>query len=710
MQSKYHNKYKKADTFVIVNDDPDLKPIKIPLPECPDITTIDGYGLKPEDQVFTRKELPARLKELQKRKYTEPDDNGKRSELTPRMKIEILGKNPKYYASEIEFIQNEWFKRENIYWFFNNGKPTCITGDHYFNCAYWTIDGACPDFRIRDWKWFWFWDFVYNDNNCYGFNYPKPRREGATTKVSCIRWNHAARFPYYKTGLQSKVESDAAKVHEMHVREPGKLIPFFFQPVQYGKINNISEIKFFTPEARTHPDYGARALNSIIDYESSGEKAYDGTKQNLIHNDEIGKTEEANVKMRVAIQKPCLMHIERRSNKKGKMINTSTVDEMEKGGGSQFKSVCDDSDYYKRNKNGQTDTGLYNLFLSASEGLEETNPKTGEPFIDKYGYCDKEEVIAFLTNQRESLRKAGRIIEYIELCRQFPLTWKDCWKTSAKMCRFNLIILQDRIDYYSTGNDEVVKGNFEWLGGNKFGKVYFNPCKEGRWTISYQFKDFAFANRQYFMDGHLYPNNKMKFIAGADAFRYSTIKKSDKLSDGGGAVYYKFDRLVDHVGKDPALMESDRFVATYSYRPPTTEEYCEDMLKMCIYYGCEVFPENNVNIVSDYFRQNGFLGYLYFKFDDVRGVFGDQPGHHTGTATKETMFGVLTTHIERNGHREKHDELLKELKEMEDDFGPFDMATAASLALIGAGNSELYSDEPDTPLELSDFLPQYDIR
>lgn len=710
MLSKYHNKYKKADTFVIVNEDPDLKPIKIPLPECPDITTIDGYGLKPEDQVFTRKELPARLKELQKRRYTDADENGKKVELTPRMKIEILEKNAKYYASEIEFIQNEWFKRENVYWFFNNGKPTCITGDHYFHCAYWIHNGEFFDFRIRDYKWFWFWYMVDNDDSCFGFNYPKPRREGATSKVSGVRWNRAARIPYYTTGLQSKVEGDAAHVHEFHVREPGKLIPFYFQPVQYGKLNNISEIRFFTPEARTHPDYGAQALSSIIDYKASNEKAYDGTKQHIIHNDEIGKTEDADVIMRVAIQIPCLMHLQKNSRKKGKMINTSTVDEMERGGGKQFKSICDDSDYYDRNENGETKSGLYNLFLSAAEGLEGINPKTGEPFIDKYGYSDKEAVTAYLLNTREALKKAGKTAAFIEKCRQFPLTWKDCWKSSAKMCRFNLIILQDRIDYYSAGNNDVVRGNFEWLGGIKFGKVYFQPNPHGRWIVSYQFKDFKFSNNQYHMDGMQYPGNKTKFIAGADPFKFASKEDRLKLSNGGGAVFYKFDPSVDYPGRSEHELESYRFVATYDYRQPTPEEYAEDMLRMCIYYGCEIFTENNVAAVWDYFRQNGFLGYLYFKFDDIKGVFEEKPGHHTGTGTKETMFGVITSYIERNGHRERHDELLKQYQEMEDDFGPFDLATASACALIGAGNSELYSDEPDTPLELSDFLPQYDIR
>ena len=48
---------------------------------------------------------------------------------------------------------------------------------------------------------------------------------------------------------------------------------------------------------------------------------------------------------------------------------------------------------------------------------------------------------------------------------------------------------------------------------------------------------------------------------------------------------FKFEKAVKkHSLKPTSEWESKRFVCTYKNRP-SKDEYCEDMLKMCIYYG-----------------------------------------------------------------------------------------------------------------------------
>ena len=59
-------KYLPADEYVMVNDrSKRLYPIQIDLPKCPPIETIDGYGLKSENQVFQYEKYPAKLKKLE---------------------------------------------------------------------------------------------------------------------------------------------------------------------------------------------------------------------------------------------------------------------------------------------------------------------------------------------------------------------------------------------------------------------------------------------------------------------------------------------------------------------------------------------------------------------------------------------------------------------------------------------------------------------
>ena len=686
---------------MVWNEDKNLTPIKFRLPDPPPLEEIEGYGLPPEEQYWRHKPLPPKLAKINAMTHDED-----RNELTPRMKVAMLEKDPEFYRDEIEFIRNEWERRENGYWFFNNGVPTMITGDHYFYLQWWPIDGVVPDYRNRDRRWFWFWQMCHDDDDCFGFNNPKQRREGATKKACCIRYNRASMNSFFTTGLQSKEEEHAAETHYIEIFEVARYVPFFFQPISDTGQNVWKEIRFFAPRSKNHPDYGHQGLSSLIDYRDSGPKAYDGVKRWLLHNDEVGKCPpDIDIAERVRIQIPCLTNIVRNSPRKGKMINTSTTGEMEAGGGKKFKLLCDGSNYHKRNANKMTETGLYTLFQSAREGMEGIDPHTGEPFIDKYGNANAEAIERYLMAKRESLRKAGRMADYIEECRQYPLEYNDCWKTSARQSIFNQIKMEERLDYYRNGNPDKIKGNFEWASGPD-SRVVFVPSEVGRWYVSYQFNDYKMANRQSIDDnGVRFPMNKNRFIAGGDPFKFTKTKA--KGSMGGGAVFWNYDSRVDPPGTPEDQWQSHRFVCTYLFRPPTIEDYGEDMIKMCVYYGCEMLPEVNVDFLQKYFEQRGYAGYLYYKFDTRKGQFSQTPGIYTHVKETNQIFSVIQTYIEKHIHRERHDELIEQWKDLVDDLGDFDLAVASGLALIGAEGVVFFHDEEEAGLDILSYIPRY---
>lgn len=689
MRKKYtYNPHEKIITW---NEDPDMTPITWELPEPPPLEQIDGYGFHPEQQMFRHRLLPPKLKKLDQVVLA---DNSK-LELSPRQKCELMERDPVYYEEEIQFVLQEWDRRENGYWFFNNGTPTYITGDNYFYLQSWTMDGLSPDYRNRDRRWFLFWDMVEKDDYCFGFNNPKQRREGATTKVCCIRWNRTARTPFFKTGMQNKDEDTAKETHNEGIYIPAKRVPFFFQPVSDQKQNVISEIRFYSPTTSSHPDRNELALESFIDYKDSGVKSYDGTKRHLIHNDECGKTELVDIRERVRIQIPCLTNLYRNSPKKGKMINTSTTGEMNRGGGKVFKALCDDSDYHKRNPNGMTTSGLYVLFQNAMEGMEGFDIASGQSFIDEYGNARVELIRTYLTNKRQSLRDAGDMAGYIEECRQYPIRYSDCWKNSAKRCNFNLAIIEDRLQEFRHADDvQTTKGDFKWLDDQPDTQVIFVPNEEGRWDVSLLFDNPSQSNKMNMDDnGYKYPLNTAKFIAGADPYKFDkTVKVSN--SDGGGAVFYKYDHSVDR-GKLQSDWESNRFVATYRFRPPTREEYGEDMLMMCVYYGCELNAEKNAWDIDAYFKRRGYGGYLYFKWNEKTQKYESESGTYATTKINQDIFGRTQTYIDKHGMRERHVRLLQEWKDIEDDLGDFDLAAAAGHALCASGDTDYIKEEEE---------------
>ena len=62
-----------------------------------------------------------------------------------------------------DYIDEEFRKRDEGYWFYNNGIPTYITGSHY-NYLQWTnIDVGYPDYREANRIFFIFWEACKED-------------------------------------------------------------------------------------------------------------------------------------------------------------------------------------------------------------------------------------------------------------------------------------------------------------------------------------------------------------------------------------------------------------------------------------------------------------------------------------------------------------------------------------------------------------------
>lgn len=137
---------------------------------------------------------------------------------------------------------------------------------------------------------------------------------------------------------------------------------------------------------------------------------------------------------------------------------------------------------------------------------------------------------------------------------------------------------------------------------------------------------------------------------------------------------------------DITRWQSHRFVCTYNFRPETVEEYCEDMLMMCVYYGCWMYPEINVPKVWEYFEARGYGGFLKYDVDIKTGKPKSTPGFNSEGGSKQDLFNGLRDYIQRHGLRERHADLLMECKEIKsiEEMTDYDLLTAAGGALLGA--------------------------
>jgi hypothetical protein len=156
------------------------------------------------------------------------------------------------------------------------------------------------------------------------------------------------------------------------------------------------------------------------------------------------------------------------------------------------------------------------------------------------------------------------------------------------------------------------------------------------------------------------------------------------MSNGGGAVKWKFDSRIDQ-NTDINTWETDRFVITYNNRPTTLEEYGEDMVMMCVYTGALMYPEMNVDFIDKYFKDRGYKGYLLYDIDKKTGYPKNNPGFHSLEGSKKEMFNLVRDYIQKNGNRDRHIDFLKECLDIRNlqDMTNFDLFTACAGALLG---------------------------
>jgi hypothetical protein len=700
--------YKSADRFLFVNtDDKDLEPIRIDLPSPPEYHEIDGFGLPAKDQIFTPPKVPRRLKELQKKLNTIDEI------------WEVLENNQDIYEDEIKFINDAWFHRLYGYWFFNNGKPTYIDGWHYFFCSWWSIDVGLPEYRSRDRKFFLFARMTYNETHTfkdidkkgnaiiseetgyydfldtgsrvlYGFNYPKHRREGATYKAQCIGYEILSRTENASGGIQSQNDNQAKDCFLKHLIAPWKKLPFFFKPTYEGSTSPKTELSF-SPPAKRLSSKGSLAkseegLGSKIDFTNAEAGAYDGWKMYYHHDDEVGKLKGGiSCWARHLVVKECLQQGAGK-NIIGFTIKTSTVGEMERGGGKAFQTQCELSDYFIRTPNGQTVSGLATLFIPAYDGLE--------GFIDRYGNSvidtPTKEQSAYinskigakehLLNNRKGFIDSANYEGLSEETRKYPMSFTECFRTSAKDSGFNMQKLETYIDELRFNRSSApVEGDFRWINNAKDTKVEFIARKGGKFKVSHQLNEGE-SNRK-FWDEETFswkPGNTSWGVAGADPFKFNKTAGNRK-SKGGGSVVRKGKM------KDGDFSMKRKFVCTYSHRTYDKALYAEDMLMMSVYYGVQMFPEINVDLIWDYFEQRGYSAFLLYRVDPKTFQQNKTPGANTNEKLKQDIFTEFMGFIESEADEENHIELLEECRDIAgiEEMTNYDLFTAAGYALLG---------------------------
>ena len=571
-----------------------------------EVINIDGLYIQlpeqpPHEQILYH-ELP---QEQQRWERHEPSN-----ELLRLKSMDDWAQSPKEFReNHSAYISEEYRRRKEGLWFYNNGIPTYITGSHYMLLQWTKIDasfyGYYLDFQR---KLFIHAQACEIDPRSVGQLFVKCRRSGYTNIAVSKLLTEGTLVKDKVLGVMSKTGKDAQdNIFMKKVVGMYRHYPFFFKPIQDGTTNPRMELAFREPAKRiTKTNKSAtagEALNTIINWRNTVNNAYDGERLYYLFLDEAGKWEKpADIREAWRINRTCLI-VGRKIV--GTALVGSTVNPMDKGG-SQYKDLWFDSDPEERNANGRTRSMLYRIFIPAYEALEGFFDKYGNPIIE-----DPEQPVetidgdfvsigarTYLNNERDALKEDAN--ELNEVIRQFPFSPEEAFRDSVDSSIFNIGKIYEQIQH----NDmmypsPVVIGNFHWKNGEKDTEVIFEPNPEGRWHLAWMPPQEVRNQKTTHRNGHYTAPNTHIGVGGVDSYDL------DGTVDGRGSkgachFYNKFNMNY------PANM----FVAEYASRPPLAKIFYEDVLMAAVFFGYPILIENNKYGIARYFEQRGYLEYL----------------------------------------------------------------------------------------------------
>ena len=561
---------------------------------------------------------------------------------------------PPHFKSEwVDYIESEFDKREQGHWFKNNGVPTYITGTHYMYLQWTKIDVGNPDFREANRVFYLFWEACKADKRSFGMCYLKIRRSGFSFMSSSEGVNQATITRDARIGILSKTGADAKKMFTDKVVPISNNYPFFFKPIQDGMDKPKTELAYRVPASKITKknmyDIGIEELDGLdttIDWKNTSDNSYDGEKLQYLLHDESGKWERPeNILNNWRVTKTCL----RLGSKViGKCMMGSTSNALDKGG-ENFKKLFEDSDGGKRNQNGQTKSGLYNLFIPMEWNFE--------GYIDKYGMpvlhtpdkpiigIDGEDIttgaINYWENEVSSLSNDPDALN--EFYRQFPRTESHAFRDESKQSLFNLTKIYQQIDYNDSLmlGQHITRGSFSWQNGVKDTKVIFSPNKSGRFLVSWT-PGVSLQNRVNVRNGIKYPANEHLGTFGCDSYDISGVVVG-KGSNGALHGLTKFNM-------DDA--PSNTFFLEYIARPQTAEIFFEEVLMACVFYGMPILCENNKPRLLYHFKNRGYRGFSmnrpdkrFNKLSKTERELGGIP--NTSEDVKQSHAAAIESYIEK---------------------------------------------------------------
>lgn len=679
------------------------------LPERPRDEDGINYGLPRKQQKWVKEELPA---------YFDKVEYSKDKELM------LTDEQDKYATEE---------RRRCIdgVWMWIGEKFRYIPGRYYFYLRYYILeDGNAPDFREADRLYFLFFQHWFAVLWCLGIIRIKKRRQGASSQ-SCSNILYEAIF--YKNsncGLISKTRDDSKATFTEMITNAYQQLPCYFKQKLVGKEETVTELVL----AHTKGGY------SKINYKAPVLNAYDRGRMSYVLGDEFGKLppDVPASKLLGIISKTLIKGVKR----VGWIDLPSTVNELTKGGGAEYKKIFDAANQFKKKP---TINRIVRFFQPAYEAYE--------GFIDEYG----DSVIESPTNEQYEYLVAkwvlynedGELIselseddiklgakQYVLVKRRDGLEgdsleeetrMNPCDEDEAFMymgigCEFNAENIKKQIKRLEDNpvylrrvrldrKTEIIKSIV--LGGKDktVVTISFMDDPKGGWLL---YEKPIKENNFTYSSGKFEPQNKHLYQIGVDT------TKDDFAKNGSKPTICIFKKSLIIEGEETGMYP----VAIFDDKTRLDVHFDDEVLKGCQWFGCTANYEVDTGTAFyKFFYKNGAKAMLEWtpkfvqdpvKFTPAKYKPGTQSGDPFQLAQQlqaAKMYIDGTNSEKYNGHVHRIVFLIilnQALKYDHSERTPFDQFIALIMALLPVlGEAEV---PPRNETKPKSVLPQYKIR
>ncbi len=524
---------------------------------------------------------------------------------------------------QADFAKEEVRRCKEGFYFMNNGHLTYITGKNYFYLQWWKLeDDIYPDYRDADRRYFLFLNFWECVLWCLGIFRGKKRREGASSQATSNLIYECIFYTNSNCGLVSKTQIDSRDTFTDMAAFGYQQLPVFLKPRQLNREGSVTELVFAAKIDKKNNN--SKGLRSKINYRAPVLNAYDRGRMSRILGDEGGKWPlDVPFSKFVAIVSKTLV---KGAKRVGFMEAPSTVNEMTKGGGMQFKIAWDGANQFKTGGK-KTPNRFVTYFTPAYDNYEGFIDEYGmsvidEPTPEQYEYLVKRWVVkdpisgdtvsevseddikkgarAYVLSRRIGL--TGELLE--EEIRMNPCTVQEMFEAANTDCAFNSYNINQRKKILEDA--PIYKRKVLFYRDEDTQKVKWRDItdneKNFHWEITWGLNENQFQNNKFhILHGGKCPGRTDDGAIAVDS--YSNSQGGRKYGSKACALIGRRSDLLDpeNTGKPIGMLYG---------RPSEKDKLHLQVLLAGEFYGYSIWYEHTADDYDGFFKDRGKKGYL----------------------------------------------------------------------------------------------------